>query len=238
MPGHRISRKEIKRNDLAETLSGITQAAGLHARSLAIAVGAVVLLGLAVAGGFWYSHSRAVAAGQELASVQHATGYMMEGTDASAGAQPASARAQDVITRADAVMHDYPSSKAARWAAYYKAVGQKEAGDAAGALATLGPLASDTAGDLLSSAARALQAQIREEQGDHAGAAEAYASLAASPAASFPVEIALAGQARALEAQGKKDEAAEIARRIQQEFADSPYARQLAQRTPGAAGAN
>ena len=196
MSGNRISRKEIKRNDLAETLSGLTAAAGTHARSVAIAAAAVVLLGVAITLGFWWSHNRAAAANKQLSVVQNAAGYLLQ---AGEGAQPTAtsnaAAAQDVITKADALLRDHPSSAAARWATYYKAVGQKEAGDAAGALSTIAALASGGDNDLLTSAARALQAQIREQQGDYAGAAEAYASLAASPSPSFPAEMALAGQA-------------------------------------------
>jgi hypothetical protein len=234
MSGHRISRKEIKRNDLAETLSGLTLAAGTHARSVAIAAGAVVLLGVVVSLGFWWSRSRAAEANRQLSAVQHAAGFLLQAAERnSEQAQTATtshaAAAQDVIAKADALLRDHPSSAAARWATYYKAVGQKEAGDAAGALSTVATLASGSDNDLLTSAARALQAQIREQQGDYAGAVEAYASLAAAPSPSFPAEMALAGQARALDAQGKKDEAAEVRRRLQQEHADSPYARQITQ---------
>ncbi len=229
MSGNRISRKEIKRNDLAATLSGLTHAAETHLRSFLIALGAVVLLGVAVGAGFWYSRSRAAQAGRQLAVVQSAAGYLLQGAEEAPVKGAASSRAQDVITKADALLRDYPSSAAARWATYYKALGQKESGDLSGALSTLTPLAADGANDLLCSVARVMQAQIHEQQGDHAAAAEIYTALAASPAPAFPADMALAGQARALEAQGKTDEAAAITQRLQQEFSDSPYARQAAQ---------
>lgn len=230
MPGMKITRKEIKRDELVEGLSGLAESVRLHSRSVAIAAGAVVLLAAAVAGGFWYSRSRAAEARLKLAAV-----YRVMATPAADEGAPGAAYAtrrqkfEAVIRLADVVIADHPSSSGAKWATYYKAVGQKEVGDLAGALQTLGQIASDP-DQFLSSSARFQQAQVHEAQGDAAGALEIYAGLVTSSPAQFPIEMAMMGQARLLEGQGKIDEAREIYRRVTEEYPDSPYSREASQR--------
>jgi len=235
----RLHRKDYKRDELVSTLETLTLSAERHARSLIIAAGAVVVLIAAVAGGIWYSRSRAADAAAGLAAVHKAVEAPVIAQGAPAGmltfASP-SARAQEVLTRAEALLTEHPSSRQAHWAAYWKGVAQKDLGRFDEALATLDPLA--TLGDepFLSALARMQRAQVSEVKGDLAAAAESYASLAASAPARFPVEIALMNQARLLEAQGKPDEAKAIYRRVTQEYPESPYASDAARRSAPTAG--
>lgn len=234
MPGVKISRREIKRDELATTIGGLTSAAERHARSIVIVAGALVALGLAVWGGVWFSRSRDIQAREKLAAVHRALTSPVAGSEAATARGAAYAsdrqRSEDVVRLADIVLQDHPSSTAASWASYYKAVGQKDLGDYAGARATVEPLASSTTDEFLSAAARLLQAQIHEASGEIDQAIDAYAKLAASAPPRFPAELALMGQARLLEQSGRKEDAAAIYRRISEQYPDSPLGREAAGR--------
>lgn len=236
MPGVKITRKEIKRDELIEGLSGLAEAVQRHARSVAIAAGAVLLLAAAVTGGFWFSRSRASESRLKLAAV-----YRAIASPAADEGLPGAAygtkrqKFEEVVRLSGIVIADHPGSVAAKWATYYRAVGQKELGDHVGALETIGPLVSAD-DEFLSSSARFLQAQIHEAQGDAAGALELYTGLVNSSPARFPIEMALMRQARLLEKQGKIEEAREIYRRVTQEYPDSPYSRDASQRLAPTSG--
>lgn len=235
MPGVRITRKEIKRDELATTIGDLRTALEKHGRSVAIAVGALILLGCAVLGGIWYSRSREAEAQVELAAVYRSAGAPATEDGGLAGSASTAfptrrAKFEDVARLADVVLRDHPGSNAAKWATYFKAVAQKELGDYPAALQTLMPLAADTEDDFLSSAAKLVQAQVHEGQGDAAGALEIYATLASTASARFPADMVLMNQARVLEGQGKIDEARDIYRRLMQEYPDSPYTRGAAER--------
>ena len=236
MASARVTRKDIKRDELAAGLTGLSVAVQEHARSVGIAVAAIVVLGLAVGGGVWYSRSQAAAAQVKLGAVYKALSAPVteEGAGASLSTDtaPYATRRQkyeEVARLSGIVRNDHPSSTAAKWAAYYTAVARKELGDHAGALEALTPIAAGS-DDLLSCSAKYLVGQVKEASGDLAGALEAYARLVESAPAGFPVEMAMMSQARILEGQGKTEEAREIYRRITQEHPDSPFSRDASQR--------
>ncbi|HKY34035.1 MAG TPA: tetratricopeptide repeat protein [Candidatus Polarisedimenticolia bacterium] len=236
----RISRKEIKRDELVTTLESLTHAAERHRRSLFLAAGAVVLLALAVTGGVWWSRSRAADAGLRLAALHAAVTAPVFTTGPLAGVPLSFGSGQqkhdEVIRRADELIEAYPSSSAARWAAYWKAVSCRETGRFPEALDILAGLAGDGGDPFLAASARMQQAQVQEAKGDLAAAAEAYASLAGSAPPTFPAEMALMSQARVLEAQGKTEDAMAVYRRVTQEYPDSPFAGDASRRLGDARG--
>ena len=233
MSAARITRKEIKRDDLAAGLTGLSVAIQKHARSVGIAVVAIAVLGLAVAGGFWYSRGQAAAAQTKLGAVYKALSGSVteEGVPAGETAVYATRRQkyEEVGRLAQIVIDQHPSSNGAKWAAYYLAVSRKELGDHTGALAALDPIASGGA-DLLASSARFMQGQVKEAAGDLPGALESYKGLVDAAPEGFPVEMAMMSQARILEGQGKAEEAKEIYKRITQEHPDSPFSRDASQK--------
>ena len=229
MAGVKITRKEIKRDELATTIGSLAGILEGHRRSLAIAAAALLLLALAVVGGVWFSHGREADSLTALASVQKAVSAQSaeEATPGQSGAARYATRHerfQDVLRLADQVLTDHPSSRAARWASYYKAVALKELGSHDDALKEVMSLTGSTQDEFVSASARVLQAQIQEAKGDLAGAAEVYANLAASAPTRFPIDFALINQARLLDAQGRKEEALEVYRRVSQDFPESPFA--------------
>jgi len=231
LSGTRITRKQMKSDELVNTVSSLTAVAERHARSIIIAVAAVIALGLAVGGGFWYSRTRENAAITELAAVQTAVSAPVAG-EVAAPAPGATAylsseqKYQEVLRRADVVLAEYPSSTAAGWATYWKAYALNELSRREEALAALEPLAGGSSDPFLSASARMLQARVHEAEGDLASALDIYASLAASAPPRFPAELCLMSQARILEAQGRNEEATQMYRRVTQEYPDSPFARE------------
>jgi len=227
--GVKITRKEIKRDELATTIGSLAEILEEHRRNLGIAAAALLLLALAVAGGFWFSHRREADSLTALAAVQKAAAAQSaeEATPGQPGVTRYATRRQrfeEVLRLSDQVLTDHPSSHAARWASYYKAVALKELGSHDDALSEVMPLTDATQEEFMSASARVLQAQIQEAKGDLAGAAEVYAGLAALAPTHFPIEFALINQARLLDAQGRKEEALEIYRRVSQDFPESPFA--------------
>ena len=228
MAGGKITQKEIKRDEFARTIGGLTVAVEKNYRSLGIAVGALLILVVAVISGVRYSSSQRKASILSLAAVQKA-----EAAPVTSGAIPGAGvyttpkqKYEEVVRLADVVLTQYPSSSAARWATYYKALAQKELGAYQDALTVVEPLTTLQGEEFLACSARMLKGQIQEAHGDLAAAAETYANLAASAPERFPVDVVLASQARVLEAKGDTEGAAQIHRRLMQEFPNSPFAGQ------------
>src|SRR5262245_22961602 len=229
----RLHRKDYKKDELVSTLESLSISAERHLRSLIIAGVAVVALAAAVAGGIWYSRSNAADAAAGLAAVHKAMDAPIVASGGPAGMltfTSTQSRAQEVLQRAESLLAAHPSSRQARWAAYWKAVALKDLGRHDEALATLSPLTTLSDEPFLSALSRMQSAQVSEAKGDLAAAAESYASLAASAPPRFPAEMALMNQARLLDAQGKTEEARAIYRRVAQEYPESPYASDAAKR--------
>ncbi|HET6373964.1 MAG TPA: hypothetical protein VFG76_11700, partial [Candidatus Polarisedimenticolia bacterium] len=72
MAGGKITQKEIKRDEFARTIGGLTVAVEKNYRSLGIAVGALLILVVAVISGVRYSSSQRKASILSLAAVQKA----------------------------------------------------------------------------------------------------------------------------------------------------------------------
>ena len=218
----RITRREMKRDDLLATIASVSSAMGHHTRSILIAVVALVVLAGAVVGGLIYTRSRAQGATEALGAVHAAAA-------AASYAGDSADRYRDVITRADEVIDAYPSSTASHWAAHWKAHSQAQLKEYDAALTTLEPLlapVASTDGAALHQAARLMKARILEARGDLQGAADELGGMIAEAVPDFPLEIPLMERARLLEQMGKEQEAREIYMRIGREFPQSPYASQ------------
>ncbi len=236
----RISRQEMKRDELAATLYEIGAAAGQHARTIGVVAVSLLVLGAAAGGGVWYSRGREAASRQKLGSVLSAaavrTSEELPPEAAASRFESRPVKYREVLRLAEVVLAEHPSSAASRWAVYYKALSQKELGDLDGAARTLQVLTASGEEDFASGAARVLEAQVQEARGDLAGAASTYATLAAAPPGGFPVDLALANEARLLDAQGKSVEALEVYRRLSEEHPESPYAGEASRRVREARG--
>ncbi len=216
----RLTRREMKRDDLVATIASVTTALERHTRGILIAVVAIVVLAGAVTGGFLYTRSRTRGATEALARVHEAAAAA---TYASDDAE----KHREVIARADEVIDAYPSSDAAHWAWHWKAHSQAQLKEYDAALTTLEPLLAPVAspnGAALHQAARLLKARILEARGDLQGAADELGGLIAEAMADFPLEIPLMERARLLEQMGKGQEARELYMRVGKEFPQSPYA--------------
>lgn len=231
MKRNKITRKQIKHDEFARTIGGLTTTLENNLRIIVIAVVALLVLAVAVFAGWRYSVSRDLAAKKLMAEVQSAESKpVVEGSTVEFAYPTTTEKYQDVLRLAEIVLEQYPSSTSAFWASYYKALSQKELGRPDEALETIASLKEQTQMPFVASASRLLEARILEQRGDLDGAVNAYAALANAASGDFPVEMALANQARILEAQGKIDEALEIYRRITQDYPQSPYVGEARQR--------
>lgn len=231
MPGGRISRKEMKRDELVTTVSVLTDMAERHKKSLIFAAVAVVVLLVAIAVGMSYSGKRQLEAQARLGALQRVAATPVG--DFGGLALPAGSyfpdpqqKYQEVVRLADELLEQHPSSRVAPWAVFYKADGLRHTGDADGALALLAPLVEGETEDLFQASCLIMQAQIHEQRGQKQEALDVYMNLAASAPDRFPPEMALMNQARLLEDMGRQEEAVEVYRRITQEYPDSPYAQE------------
>lgn len=233
----------MKHDELVSTVAALTAVAERHRRSIVVTAGAILLLAGAVTAGVIYSHSRRNAALDLLAAVQMAAASPVLDTQTAAtalGSSPYTSEKQkyeDVARLAERVLSQYPSSQAARWAIYWKALAEHKLGSEDAALQTITRLSEQTTEGFLHTAALLLEAQIQEARGEPGTAAQIYARVADEAPEQFPVEVALMGQARMLEEQGQHEQALDIYRRLTQEYPESPFAGEASAKL-GGAGSN
>lgn len=225
----KITRKQMKRDEFARTVGGMTATVERHGKGVAMGIIALLLVAGAGYAGWSYSKSLQAESMIKLAAVQKAESSLaggLESADPTSGVVYATPRQkyEEVVKLADVVLADHPSSQAAKWAVYYKAIGQKELGGLPQALATLEPLTGPNEGKFVASSALLLKAHILEAQGNLDAAVDTLSQLASSAPDQFPVDLALANQARVLESMGKVKEAQDVYRRLSEEFPQSPFA--------------
>lgn len=240
----RITRREMKRDELVTTITAVTSVVDRHRKSLLIAAGAVVVLAAAVAGGFLYSGSRQRAAQGALADVIRAsnapivTGETLATIPGAASYRSEEEKQRDVARLATEVVDAYPSTPAADWALYWKGLALEKISDHDGALVAIEPLLASPESSRLYPPAMLLKSKVLESRGDLAGAAQTCADLLASGREDFPVEIVLMERGRILEKQGNTDEAQAAYRRVTSEFPQSPYAQEATKRLGGGEAAS
>ncbi len=235
----RLTRREMKRDELVTTISAVSAIVDRHWKSVLIAVGAVVVLAAAITAGVLYSGNRQRAAQGALAEVLHAVnGVVLAGGTLATNPGVITYRSEEekyreVARLADRVVEDHPSTASADWALYWKSIALEKIADHAGALAAIEPLLKSPDTGRLYPAAMLQKARVLESRGDLAGAADACEALIASGREDFPLEIVLMQQARLLEKAGRSDDAKAVYRRITTEFPESPFVQEAASRLEG-----
>jgi tetratricopeptide (TPR) repeat protein len=226
----RLTRREMKRDELVTTLTKLSLAVEKHAKSILVAVIAIVVLAGAVTAGLVYSRSRDRAAQQALGGVyKTAMAPVSDALLSGSGTYPtAEAKYGEVIRLSDELLETYPSSPSARWTHYWKGLALKELGKTAEAVETLASLDEDTERDFVYWSVQFLKARIHEASGDLEAAGQIYRELADTAPEQFPVEMALMNYARLLDRQGKRSEAVEVYQRVSTDYPDSPFARTAA----------
>lgn len=225
----RLSRKEIKRDEVMETVGSAVDYARDHTRTIILAVVGLVLLVLATAGVLIYLSGRSDEATEALAEALAIQGAEVgvadpqpEDPDTPTFADEAS-RSERAKAAFESVRELYPRSDAADVAAAY-----------------LGQLAA-AAGDLES--ARAHWEKFLDRQSEHALAAEValnlmeldrvegrseelatrLAAMVDDPASGLPVPVVLHQLAVTYEHMGRMQDAADTYRRLIDEHPLTPY---------------
>jgi len=234
----RLTRKEIKRNELVEALERSASFVERNARALVI--GAVALaVALIAAFGVWsWLKSRAGAANEALTEALEV--YRPE-APAEAGDDPALATAEGRRARAaemfQAVRDDYGFTDAADVAAAYLGQIAAQEGDPERARELWEDVVDDHGGTLLGREVRLNLIVLGREQGrGEEVVADLEAMLAAAPEdRALPGDVVLYELALTYEELGRDEQAASTYRRLIEEYPRSAYVGLARQKAPAAA---
>ena len=232
----RLSRKEMKRDEVREFLSRGLLFLGEHAKRIGIGLGILallVLVGTVVANMMGGRRDRASDALAEALEVQTAP-LRSELSPGVSGEGPVfeteTARQDEARNRFEAVANEYPGSKTARIAKSYVARMELDAGRPAAAREIWTELASSGENDLLT-AQVILNLVELERSGESAAEAEdRLLGMLDDPASVLPQDRVLYELALTQEALGKVDESRSTYQRILDEHPTSPHASAAAEK--------
>lgn len=208
----RISRKELKRDELVEATIGAEHWLEAHASTLLRGAIALAVVGVVAIAGYWFVQRGRADAGERLAEGQR---------------RYAKAQAAGFADRAEleAVLGEF--SRAARkgggptraLASYYEGLVLHRLGrddEAASALERVG--ASDAAAPTLTGSAQAMLAEIHVAKGEHDRAIAILEALIAADPPTFPVDQALLQLGKIRRAKGQEEAARAAWQRVVDEF--------------------
>ncbi len=238
----RLTRKEIKRDEVRESLDSLLDYLLAHRRSIGFGLLALLAAGLAAVGVRFYLEKREARAGEALAramQVQRATidpvAPQPQDPEEPSFADEAAreARAMELFAQLE---REFRSSDAAAIAAVYRAGLAARQGDHATARALWEDFIERQEGHSLASEVRInLMALDREEGRGEELAAEIRSMLETKPSP-LPADLLLFELARTLESLGD-DEAVEVYRRLAEEHPESAFAVEARNRSdPPASG--
>jgi TolA-binding protein len=231
MADRRITRQEIKHDEVADQLGGVLNwvednwqlALGIVAGIIVVALGSYGLV-------TWMKHS-GEARSAELGKAASVLGASVQAE----GARPtdplspsfASEKARDeaALAAIDAYVARNGTDSSA---AYYRGVALMRLGRAAEAEESLTKAAGDSSSPLAGLARHAL-ASVAMTRNDWATAEQRLNDLVQSPPAGYPKDLLMAELARAQRAGGKTAEARATEESLKTQFPDSPMVSELAQ---------
>ena len=227
----KITRKELKRNELVETMGKTVDYVSHHRKGVTEAIVAAAVVVALVAGFFLFRTWRESQAGNELSAGLAALDVPIAGTPAAAGAQKTFAN--DAEREKDAVGH------------LQKAAGHSSttAGRAAGLiLAARAPSASS--GDTFAKTAREGKAEVAASaeldaarllasQGKKTEAIERLKRAIESPASPAPKDALLFALGEIYEEAGSASDAKATFQRLVSDYPNSPYRNDARQKIPG-----
>ncbi|HKO04497.1 MAG TPA: tetratricopeptide repeat protein [Candidatus Acidoferrales bacterium] len=224
MPGH-ISPKELKRDRFVESVEHGAEYAFSHARAIWIAIGAAVILVVAIGGWRFWSGQQAQRAGVALDEAMKT--FQARLRTAGEPEEPGEVtfiveklKYQDARRKFDDVAQKYSLTTQGTIARYYSALCSMHLGEMEQASAALRSLAGGSNAEVASLANLSL-AEIAWQAGKTDDAAKLLTGLMDKPTALVPrarAEFALAGVYR----KSKPAEAAKLYEQIKKEFPDTP----------------
>ncbi len=233
MAERRITRQQMKHDEIADTLTAWSQWIEEHWQFAALVVGGAIAAVLAAYGVTTWMQSSSAARASELARASSLLGAEV----VAQGAKPAdplaptfataAARDEAALVAIDAYVRDYGEDGRALT---YRGVALTRLGRNSEAEATL-TRAIEAALPVDVGIARHAQASCALARGDFATAVQRFSALVDAPPPGYPVDLLLAELARSQELAGHPEEAARTRERIAAEFPNSPVADALRSRT-------
>jgi tetratricopeptide (TPR) repeat protein len=240
----RLTRQNIKRNELGEAVAHGIEYAEHHLRQIFVSFGVIVAVAAAIWGGYaWVQHRRG-AANDLLAQALH----VWSGEVVATGAQPDDpfkptfategarrAKAEELFTK----LHDsYGRTGAGALAQVYLGEIALAEGDAAKARSLWQDYVDDHGSEAPASVARIDLMQLDRKEGKGTELVEKLRAMLDKPQKSLPDDLVLYQLGETLDVLGRKDEARSSFRRIVEEFPQSPWVEEARRRSGGAAAGN
>jgi tetratricopeptide (TPR) repeat protein len=225
----RLSRKEVKRDEVLETVGSAVHYARDHVRTILLAIVALVVGVLAYAGYSAWSSGRAERANGALAEALAITEAELDPYEPKPEGVPptfADEAARDAQARQalEGVRNDFSSSRPADVATAYLAGMAARAGELDRARELWGSLVDGSADHLLKAEARVNLMALDRQQGQLAELADRLRAELDAPESSLPPAVLLQQLAMTLEELGQSEEAREVYLRLATEYPASAYA--------------
>lgn len=225
----RLTRKEIKRDEVLETLGGFVGFLGDHGRSILIGVGAAILVVLAVVAYRVVQSGRASEGSQALARALTAYGAPVDpaGADPDNPSSPVFASDESRTARASAlfaeVAEEYSGTDPGDIAGAYLGSLASAAGNLQGAREHWQGFLDRQEGHILASEIRLNLMALDREEGRGAELVDALRAELSSARPGLPEEVLLNQLALTLESLDRDAEARDIYERLVQDYPLSPY---------------
>jgi hypothetical protein len=227
-----ISRKELKTNELRETLTHGAEAVAAHKRMTAIIAGAAVIVALGFFGWRYYSQRQTAEASGEFAAAMRVFDARIRAANEPAGPNEVTYvdeknKLTDAAQQFSGVAAKYARTRPGRTARYYAALSlaQLDRNDEAERELK----AVESSGDeILQSLARFQLAQLYEKTNRADQAMQLYRQLADQPSAFVPKAVVLLKMA-SFQSKSNPQEAAKLYNQVKTEFPDTQAAEQADQ---------
>ena len=232
----KLSRKEIKRDEVMETMNRGVLFVRDHARTLILAAVAMVAVILVVLGVAFYLDSREASASEALsAAIEVSEAEINPDGPAPDADNPVFADADQRRDRAEAlfreVYEDYGSTEAGAVAASYLGRYAAEKGDAEAAREYWQAALEKSEDDALGAQVQLNLVNLDLAAGNREAVLERLEEMLAAPSSVMPEDMVLFKIAEVREEMGRSEEALAAYRRIVDEFPASPYVQPARQKT-------
>ncbi len=221
----RLTRKDIKRDEVMETLGGFVGFVSAHGKAIVLGIVALILLALAAAGYRALAASKAVEANQALAAALEVytpadAEPSSEGATADDGEAGRVARAEALFAK---VAEDFAGTDAADIAGAYLGSIAAARGDLETAREQWQRFVRRQKNHLLALEMRLNLMALESALGRGEELVDELRAQLASARPELPEEVLLNQLGVTLESLGRHEEAADIYRRLVQDFPQSPY---------------
>jgi len=233
----RLSRKDVKRDEVLETVGKTVDYARDHSRTILLAVVAAIVAALGYAGYSVWNAGRGERANESLAAALRVVRAELDPYDPQPGGDPPKfadeasrdARARELL---EGVRRSHSGSAPADVATAYLAKMAAETGDLERARELWGEIAEDPSDHLLAAEAQVNLMALDREQGKLRELADRLRAELDAAEPSLPQPVLLHQLAVALVGQGLTEEARAVYLRLAEEHPGSAYAAAAQRRSP------